>query len=347
MLISTYTNRGAETIKKEIRSKNGGVLHPLVVTKTWFSFIMSDLIKPYQRYLTREISGVKAFDFSQTYGFINYAKAGKREKYLTDKKRVRSNEAASLVCLLNKLSNEKVIKRLEEVYSVICLDEIQDMAGDDIEIIRLLMISSISVVVCGDSKQATFSTHNSRKNKKQTGKNIWQFFNELEKRGLVKVERKCISRRFNKQICCFVNAIFPLGEPITTIMAEETNHDGVFLIEAKDINTYKSTFTPQILRYDIRTDTFGFPALNFGECKGETFERVLIVPNGPFKDFILRGTTLNSPEKYYVAVTRPKYSIAFVFEQIPKTLDGYEEVIIKCGGVDIQALKFIASDRKN
>lgn len=341
VLITTYTNRGAETIRKEIRSKNCGVLHPLVVVKTWFSFMMSDLIKPYQRYLTHEISGVKAFDFSQTYGVVNYAKTGTRKKYLTDEKRVRSNEAASLVCLINKLSDGKVIKRIEEIYSDIYLDEIQDMAGDDIEIIRLLMESSIGVVVCGDSKQATFSTHNSRKNKKQTGKNIWKFFNKLEKRGLVRVERKCISRRFNKQICCFVNAIFPLGEPITTIMTEETDHDGVFLIETKDINTYKSTYAPQILRHDIRTNAFGFTALNFGECKGETFDRILIIPNGPFKDFILKRTALKSPEKYYVAVTRPKYSIAFVFEKIPKTLDGYEEVFIKCGSINIRALKFV------
>lgn len=341
VLITTYTNRGAETIRKEIRSKNCGVLHPLVVVKTWFSFMMSDLIKPYQRYLTHEISGVKAFDFSQTYGVVNYAKTGTRKKYLTDEKRVRSNEAASLACLLDELSSGKVIKRLEEIYSDIFLDEIQDMAGDDIEIIRLLMESSIGVVVCGDSKQATFSTHNTKKNKKMTGKNIWQFFNELEERGLVIVKRKNASRRFNKQICIFVNAIFPLGEPITTIMAEETDHDGVFLIETKDIYTYKSTYAPQVLRCNIRTDTFGFPALNFGECKGETFERILIVPNGPFRDFILKGKALNAPEKYYVAVTRPKYSIAFVFEQIPKSLDGYEEVFIKCGGIDIRALKFV------
>ena len=59
------------------------------------------------------------------------------------------------------------------------------MAGYDIEIIRLLIDSSVGVVCCGDNKQATFSTHNARKNKKRTGKNIWEFFKELEDKNMV------------------------------------------------------------------------------------------------------------------------------------------------------------------
>lgn len=344
VLITTFTNRGAESVRREIKSQNDGVLHSLVVVKTWFTFIMSDMIKPYQRYLTGEIGGVKAYDYSQEYGFINYARKGSKKKYITAGKNVRSNEAASLVCLLNQLSKGKVISRLEDIYSIIFFDEIQDMAGDDIEIIRLLINSSIGVVCCGDNKQATFSTHNAKKNKKQTGKNIWQFFKELEDGGLVDVERKLASRRFNHQICCFANSIFPIGEPVTTVMTEETEHDGVFLIDLSDVNTYQSFYAPQVLRYDKKTETYGYSAVNFGACKGETFERVMIVPNGPLTKFITQGTALKSPEKYYVAVTRPKYSIAIVLPQLPNTLSGYEEVLIECGRTQIRALKYIASN---
>lgn len=342
VLITTYTNRGAESVRKEIRLQNDGVLHPLIVVKTWLTFMMSDLIKPYQRYLTREIGGIKTFDYSQTYGFINYAKTGTKRKYITDGKKVRLNEGASLVCLLNSLSGGKVISRLEENYHTIFFDEIQDIAGDDIEIIRLLIKSSIGVVCCGDNKQATFSTHNAKKNKKKTGKNIWMFFRELENRGLVEVECNLSSRRFNDQICCFANSIFPIGEPITTIMTKETAHDGVFLIDVADIHNYYATYYPRILRYDKKTEAYGYFAVNFGACKGETFERVMIIPNGPIKNFIIKGTELTSPEKYYVAVTRAKYSIAIVLENIPNTLNGYEEVLIKCGETCIRALKYIA-----
>lgn len=342
VLITTYTNRGADSVRKEIRKQNAGVLHPLVVVKTWFTFMMSDLIKPYQRYLTGEIGGIKAYDYSQAYGFINYGKTGTKGKYITTGNNVRSNEASSLVCLLNSFSNGKVISRLEEIYSTIFFDEIQDLAGDDISIIRLLIDSSVSVICCGDNKQATFSTHNAKKNKKQTGKNIWDFFKELEDNHLIEVERKLASRRFNSQICCFANSVFPIGDPITTVMEEKTEHDGAYLIGASDVDTYQSVFCPKVLRYDKNTETTGFLPVNFGACKGETFDRVLIFPNGPMTAFIMKGTALSSPEKYYVAVTRPKYSIAFIIQKMPKSLNGYEEVFVDCKGKQIRALKFIA-----
>lgn len=341
VLITTYTNRGVESVRKEIRSQNEGVLHSLVVVKTWYEFMMADLIKPYQRYLTNEIGGIKGFDYSQVYRYINYDKYGTQKRYITGSKKVRSNEGSSLVCLLNNLSDGKVISRLEENYHTIYFDEIQDMAGYDIEIIRLLINSSIGVVCCGDNKQATFSTHNAKSHKKMTGKNIWVFFKELEESGLVDVERKLASRRFNSQICCFANNTFPIGDPITTIMSKETEHDGVFLIDAADIHSYTETYAPQVLRYNIKTKTYGCLAVNFGACKGETFERVMIIPNGPIKKFIMKGVALSSPEKYYVAFTRAKYSIAIVLEKMPKTLKGYEEVLIECVEKRIRALKYI------
>ena len=151
VLITTYTNRGAESVRKEIRKQNNGVLNPHVIVKTWYVFMLSDMIKPYQRYLTQEINGIKTFDYTQTYSYINYRKTGVKERYITNENNVRSNEAASLVCVLNKISDGKVIRRLEDIYQVIYFDEIQDMVGDDISIVRLLIDSAIEVICCGDN----------------------------------------------------------------------------------------------------------------------------------------------------------------------------------------------------
>ena len=347
ILITTYTNRGVDSVKNEIRKQNDGVLNPLIVIKTWFTFMMTDMIKPYQRYITGEISGIKTFDYSQTYGFVNYAKVGTKEKYITRGKNVRSNEASSLVCLLNRLSGGKVISRLEEVYKAIFFDEIQDLAGDDIEILRLLLNSSIDIICCGDNKQATFCTHNTKKNKRKTGKNIWDFFKEFGDSGLIEVERNLVSRRFNDQICCFANTVFPIGNPISTNMMEETGHDGVFLISAANVDVYYKAFTPQMLRYDKRAETYGYLAVNYGACKGETFERVVIIPNGPFKKFITKGIALEVPEKYYVAVTRAKYSVAIIMEKLPTTLRGFKGVQIECGEAKINALQYIVDEESH
>lgn len=179
----------------------------------------------------------------------------------------------------------------------------------------------------------------SKKNKKQTGKNIWLFFRDLEACGLVQVERKLASRRFNWDICCFANAVYPCGDAITTIMEEVTEHDGVFLINETDADAYCEYFYPQVLRFNARTKVDS-SCLNFGVCKGETFDRVLIYPNGPLNKFILKGNALDHPEKYYVGVTRPRYSIAFAMKKLPAHISGYEDVVISFAGNEIKALKY-------
>ena len=346
-LIVTYTNRGAESVKNEIRKQNENVLHPQVIIKTWYRFLLSDLIKPYQTGLTgKRINHIKTVDFSEQFGQINFNKAGTYSRYINAGRNVRSNQASELAVLLNERSRGKSIARLEEIYSNIYFDEIQDMAGYDIELLRLLMKSSIGIVCCGDNKQATFKTHVAKKNKNQTGKNIWEFFRRLEEDGLVQIERNLASRRFNWDICCFANAVYPQGEAITTIMEEVTGHGGVFLIEVSDVDLYQDYYTPQILRFDARTK-INRPCVNFGICKGETFERVLIYPNGPLNNFILKGTALGSPEKYYVGVTRPRYSIAFAMKKLPVRLNGYEETMIHIGSSVIRALKYQSTARSN
>lgn len=340
VLIVTYTNRSTESARNEIRHQNNDVLHERIVIKTWYRFLLSDLIKPYQTEITGgRINHIKSVDFSEQYGQKNFNKAGTYDRYINSERSVRSNQASELALLLNQRSGGNSIKRLEEIYSNIYFDEIQDLAGNDIDLLKLLMESSIGVTCCGDNKQSTFKTHISKKNKNQTGVNIWEFFRQLEVNGVVQIERKLASRRFNWAICCFANAVYPEGDNITTIMREETEHDGVFLIDISSVEQYHRYFSPQVLKFDAHTK-LDMPNLNFGTCKGETIDRVLIFPNGPLNAFLLKGTPLSHPEKYYVGVTRPRYSIAFVMKKLPKQIIGYEEVMITVGEEKIRSLKY-------
>ena len=346
-MIISFTNRSVESVKNEIRKQNGDVLHPRVVIKTWYRFLLSDLIKPYQTGITGgRINHVKSIDFSEQFGQKNFNKTGTYPRYINSGRNVRSNQASELAVILNQRSGGNSIKRLEEIYSNIFFDEVQDLAGYDIDLLRLLMQSSIAITCCGDNKQATFKTHITKKNKNQTGPNIWDFFREVEKVGLVQVERKLASRRFNWDICCFANAVYPRGDSITTIMEDTTEHDGVFLIDLSDVNLYHDYFLPQVLKFDAHTK-IERSSLNFGVCKGETFNRVMIYPNGPLKSFITTGTPLNAPEKYYVGITRPRYSIAFVMDKLPKQIDGYEEVYISIDTTTIRALKYKCTPKPN
>jgi ATP-dependent exoDNAse (exonuclease V) beta subunit len=49
---------------------------------------------------------------------------------------------------------------MEEIYAHIFIDELQDYAGWDLEIFRLLFDSQIFITCVGDYKQATYRTNN-------------------------------------------------------------------------------------------------------------------------------------------------------------------------------------------
>lgn len=54
--------------------------------------------------------------------------------------------------------------------------------------------------------------------------------------------------------------------------------------------------------------------MNFGVAKGSTFERILIFPTEPMLNYLKdrEPKALKSPEDLYVAVTRARFSVAFV-----------------------------------
>lgn len=326
--IISYTNRGVQAIQIEIKKQNNGVMHSRITVESLYSFLLRELIKPYQTYIFG-INEVKSLDFSRMYGFVNKHRIGQKARYMTAGRNITANEAAELVVQLNSRSNGQVIKRIEKIYDTIFFDEVQDLSGYDLEIIRLIAASSINLVCVGDPKQATFKTNNGQKNKNISGANMELFFKGLEKSQSAQITYNNVSRRFNEEICRLANDVYPSSNKMSTAMTSVTTHDGVFLILKTDILDYYSQYFPQVLRYDVRTDTLGLPSMNFGECKGLTFDRILIFPNKPFLEYLQKGKTFGSPEKYYIAVTRPRYSIAIVVDKFPaKAKHPLEDLVI-------------------
>ena len=163
--IISYTNRGIQAVQSEIKNQNNGILHNHITVESLYSFLLNELIKPYQTYLFG-INEIKSLDFSRMYGYINKHRIGQKARYMTAGRNITANEAAEL-------------KRLEKIYDTIFFDEIQDLSGYDLEIIKLIAGSSINLVCVGDPKQSTFKTNNSQKNKSISGSNIELFFKGL------------------------------------------------------------------------------------------------------------------------------------------------------------------------
>ena len=84
------------------------------------------------------------------------------------------------------------------------------------------------------------------------------------------------------------------------------------------MHEYVRRFEAQVLRYNRNANTYGYAALKFGDSKGLEFDRVLIIPHGPIRKYLRTGDpkeVAGSLEKFYVAVTRAKHSVAFVYDE--------------------------------
>ncbi len=307
VLITTYTIENVDQINRCIVEQNGFIPKNIIVL-SWFAFLLRDGIRPYQNYISND-SRARSI-FFQTGGTAFHKKAN----YFTSLKDVYSNKASEFVVECNKKSNGLVVKRLEKIYSHIFVDELQDLAGYDLDFLELLFASASHVILVGDPRQSTYSTNHSKKNKKFKGKNVHAWLMEQEKKKAISIEEKTECHRCNQNICDFADSLFPNLPKTTSKNLESTGHDGIFTISLSDVDEYIETHKPVILRYSKSTKTLSHQAINIGLSKGRTYNRVLIFPTKNMTDFL----TKKDPEKagdlskFYVAVTRARYSVTFV-----------------------------------
>ncbi len=114
---------------------------------------------------------------------------------------------------------------------------------------------------------------------------------------------------------------------VTDISDEFEDHVGIFTVSSGAVETYLQRYNPVILRQNRSTRgdiCEGFNAQNFGEAKGLGFDRVLILPTENYSRFLqgdprpLRtARTEQALNKLYVAITRARYSVAFLFDEEP------------------------------
>ncbi|GHT08253.1 hypothetical protein AGMMS49532_02820 [Endomicrobiia bacterium] len=197
-----------------------------------------------------------------------------------------------LLLVLHKSSNNEIINRITRIYSYIFIDEAQDFAGYDLDIIKLLLKKSSNIVLTADPRQATYSTHREVRNQKCKGGKIKDFLDENCK-NLIKIDYTSlnVSHRNNQEICDYSSDLYPEFPKSNTCTCCNNNisHNGIFLLRKKDIEPYMHIYNNVIqLRWNRNVEMVKtYRVFNFGESKGKTFERVLIYPTTDMKKWIV------------------------------------------------------------
>lgn len=316
ILILTYTIKNLNEIKKKFVRKKG-VVPSHITIQSWFSFLLRDGARPYQNYLydKNRIESIKFVEGKSTRGI---SKNKVRQYYFQNGKYIYTDKISQFVWECNKLSQNLVIQRLEKIYDVIYIDEVQDLAGYDLEILKLLLSSKSEIVLVGDNRQSTYATNNSSKNSQFKGEKILDFFRSLERKKKCSLKYRTECHRSNQVICSFADSLYPDMPKTVSKTTEKTEHDGLYYILSTDVDRYIEKFEPVILRYDRRTKVSSSSVYNFGEAKGLTFKRVLIMPTKAITEFLENGNlnmACESKAKFYVALTRAKYSVTFVLKK--------------------------------
>ncbi|DAB32576.1 MAG TPA: DNA helicase II [Sulfurospirillum sp. UBA11407] len=321
VLITTYTEANESEIKKKFIEINGAIPKNVTI-QTWFSMLLQHGVKPYQDYLTdKKINGMILVN-QQSSQYIRESNIDKH--YFSREYKIYSDKLSKFVFKSNEKSDGAVFDRLSRIYSYIFIDEVQDLAGYDLELIKLLFQTNSNIVLVGDPRQTTYSTHWEKKNKQYQDGKIKEFIQSECKKLAVEIDEISLncSYRNNQIICNFSSKLFPEYVVPISKQNDEVEHRGIFFIKESDIDVYLAQYQPLQLRVDRRKQVNpSLSVMNFGESKGLGFDRVLIYPTQKILDFILKNKSLDgtSRAKFYVAITRARHSVGIVYTYSDKS----------------------------
>lgn len=312
-LILTYTIANEQQIIKRIQKINGIVPENITVS-TWFSFLLRNGVRPFQGSLFNErIEGVIMVNGQSK----KYVKKETKEYYSQGNK-IYTDKLSECVDELNKRCGGKIFERIAKMYTYIYVDEVQDMVGYDLEVLKNLIATNCEVIMVGDPRQCTYSTHSSNKYKKYSNGKIDHFLrvecNKLD----ISIDNTTLNRTYrnNDEICNLANSLYPDRPATLSINKVNSDIEGVKIIEEKDIETYLKMHNAVQLRDNKRCKVIEkYPCYNFGESKGLEFESVLIYPTKPIWDWIVDNNsdlTDQSRAKLYVAITRAINTVLIV-----------------------------------
>lgn len=335
VLVVTYT----ENNQKEIISKykSMGIANPSnIIVKGWYTFLLEDLIRPYQAKIFAK--RIDSINFNSHNPHLRNGRTipGTAEKigqqfnprhFLTACNTKAHTEflskLATRVCAVN---NNQPIARLESIYQHIFIDEVQDLAGWDFDVLKALARMNTPITCVGDFRQTIYSTTSNPKQPRSNQQKL-DAFTRLR----FETENMAVSRRCIQTICDFADTIHqgdgyvPTQSLVGVTPVEFQAHQGVFIVPKSRLQEYLETYSPVILRNSVASarelNVTSIKKVNFGISKGLSFDRTLVIPTQNILNFICGnqnafdgGGTDKAKNTFYVTCTRSRYSLAFLVE---------------------------------
>ncbi|MBT3011744.1 MAG: AAA family ATPase [Candidatus Thiodiazotropha sp. (ex Lucina pensylvanica)] len=306
-LVITYTENNYNHLRHKIIEKFGNIPDNITV-QTYFTFLYSFCYKPFLHYVWRS----KGINWDVPPAFTLRLRRTERRFFIDGHSRLYSNRIAKLV---QDNVIDDVRARLEKYYGELLLDEVQDFAGHDFNLLKEICKSNLDLLLVGDFYQHTFDTSRDG----QTNKTLFDDFTRYQKHfsdNGIKVDTDTLSHsyRCSPSVCTFVKQ--SLGINIASHKEEET---GVHYLEGDKALT-EFFYDDNIVKLFFKEHSkYHCYSNNWGKSKGlDKYDDVCVVlypkaykayENGDFSKL-----PASSRNKLYVACTRSNRSLYFMNE---------------------------------
>ncbi|KVD88047.1 DNA helicase UvrD [Burkholderia sp. ABCPW 14] len=304
-LVLTYTEQNLQNLRRKIINKYG-CLPPNVSAMTYFTFLYS--------YCFRPIAGLKIktrgvnFDDEPPRGRFKQTQPG---YYIDASGRLFAGRAAKWLSSSHFLGD--VLARIERFFDVVCVDEVQDFAGNDFNLLLDLAKANVTMLMVGDFRQHTYDTSRDGATRGSLYDDFDRYVQQFRDAGIaVDIETLAKSRRCSPAVCDFITE--KLGIPMQTSSTRSVQI--LFVDSQEQANALRAD--PDIVKlFYSKHYHYGCHSQNWGASKGEDhYDDICVVLNkttlGRYRKQELHKLPPSTLNKLYVALSRSRGNVYLV-----------------------------------
>ena len=315
-LIITYTENNYNILKNNIIKKFKGIPDNIKIY-TYFTFLYRFCFLPLKKGFK-----VKGLDFNSNQN--KYIKAKDINYYYNRVSKKMYHNRLAKIC--SDYFIDDIIKRIEKYFNYIYIDEIQDFASHDFNLLLNLIKTNCNILLVGDFYQHTFDTSRDGNVNSNLYNDYDNYINKIKNSDSnIKVDTVNFlkSKRCSKQVCEFIT------EYLKIKIESYNNHDSI-IREIDDENTIEKIanddnivklFYQNSKKYDMKNKD------NWGNSKGNTYINTCVVLNKnsyeKYKKHKLNELPSSTKNKLYVALSRATNDVYIINE---KYLDKYKKI---------------------
>ncbi|HCY64091.1 MAG TPA: DNA helicase UvrD [Oxalobacteraceae bacterium] len=310
-LLITYTEANRDNLRRKIIERFG-YFPENITLYTYFKFLHGFCYRPF----LRSKKDTKGITFKLPPLFPRYPSTNDR-RFISPSRRLYSNRLAKF--LEQTETVPLAIARIEKYFDAFYVDEVQDFAGHDFNLLLKLAAAKVECLFVGDFYQHTYDTSRDGNVNARLYDDYASYQKKFKNAGVrVDCESLKVSRRCSKSVCDFITekigvAIESDGERISDVRFED---DPAVVQALYEDSSLVKLFLKEHHKYSCHSQ-------NWGASKGvDHYQDVCVVLNpaniqawrkGSFRD--INAETKN---KLYVACSRARGNLTFVPENLLK-----------------------------